>query len=339
VQNLNVKNTAENIQLDDIARDLGISKSTVSRAISGKGRVSTETRRRVQDYIKENNYRPNGIARSLANSKTYNIGVVLPADNELTEIPFFQICLIGAAEAAAAADYDVVVTTVSSDDISLLKRIVANKKVDGIILTRSEVNDIPANYLKSTNIPFVTVGSSDDDTLFQIDTDHISACEELTSYILLSGNKATSLLLGNCNHIVNRSRLQGFMNAHKKNGIPLDDSLIYDNLTSNISIERAMNELLLQKPDCIVCGDDYICSRVLRKLDEENLSIPDHIRVASFYNSSYLLNHNPPITAIDINVRELGTVAGQSLINIVEGKAVSKKNLLSYEISIKKSTK
>ncbi len=84
--------------IDDIARALGISKTTVSRAISGKGRVGDDTRARVMDYIKEHNYRPNMTARGLAQQKTFNIGVVWPDDYNAVDLPFFQRCMIGMSE-------------------------------------------------------------------------------------------------------------------------------------------------------------------------------------------------------------------------------------------------
>ena len=76
--------------IDDIAADLGVSKTTVSRAISGKGRIGRETRERVQEYIQEHNYKPNVIAKSLAQQRTYNIVVAWPGDPGIAELPFFR---------------------------------------------------------------------------------------------------------------------------------------------------------------------------------------------------------------------------------------------------------
>lgn len=76
------------ITIDDIAKDLGVSKTTVSRAISGKGRIGKETVDRVNDYIKQCNYKPNVIAKGLAQSKTYNIGLMIPGDYDAVDLPF-----------------------------------------------------------------------------------------------------------------------------------------------------------------------------------------------------------------------------------------------------------
>ena len=75
--------------IDDIARELNISKTTVSRAISGKGRIGNKTREKVLQYINENNYRPNALAKGLAQSRTFNIGFVMPGDNNIVQLSFF----------------------------------------------------------------------------------------------------------------------------------------------------------------------------------------------------------------------------------------------------------
>ncbi len=114
-----------------------VSKTTVSRAISGKGRIGKETRKRVMEYIEEHDYKPNAIAKGLAQSKTYNICVVMPRDYEVVDWNFFQRCLFGIQEMAETVGYDILLTMCQMNDISSLERIVANHKVDGVILMRT----------------------------------------------------------------------------------------------------------------------------------------------------------------------------------------------------------
>lgn len=334
----NKLNVSKSITIGDIAEELGLSKTTISRAISGKGRIGAETKQKVQDYIREHNYKPNVIAKGLAQSKTYNIGVILPADANLIEIPFFQSCLMGICEAAAGLDYDVVVTTVTEDDITLLKRLVNNQKVDGIILTRSLVNDMPVRYLKETEMPVVLIGSNEEDSIIQIDSNHTAGCSELTSILLKSGCERMALLAGNQNHMVNRNRLEGFMKAHRDLNLIADESMIFRDMTNNIVIQKAVSQIIDRGVDCIVCSDDFICSRVLAKLEEMNCSVPQKVKVASFYNSAQLETHNPPITALSINVKELGITAGKHLIQMIAGETVDHKALINYEIILKRST-
>ena len=117
---METKESGQKMTISDVAEALNISKTTVSRAISGKGRIGAETRRRVLEYIEEHNYKPSVIAKGLAQSKSYNIGWVMPSDYSVVDLPFFQKCLMGLLEMAAPVDYDVLVCTVSPDDMSQL---------------------------------------------------------------------------------------------------------------------------------------------------------------------------------------------------------------------------
>lgn len=330
---------SKSITIGDIAQDLGLSKSTISRAMSGKGRISEATMLKVQDYIREHNYKPNAIAKGLAQSKTYNIGVVLPADANLIEIPFFQGCLMGICEETASQDYDVVVTMIKEDDITFLKRLVNNQKVDGVILTRSLVNDVPANYLKEAGIPFIVIGSCEDNDIIQVDSDHVAGCCELTSFLLISGCRSLALLAGNQNHIVNRNRYAGFVKAFQDLNVSMNESVVFLDMNNNILIDRAVKTVMERHIDCIICTDDLICSRVLTELDTGNYSIPEDVKVASFYNNAHLESYNPPITALSIDPKELGIAAAKRLIDIISGLSGIPKTWVNYEIVLKRSTK
>lgn len=328
----------KNLTISDIANELGVSKTTVSRVISGKGRISEATRLKVQEYIELHKYRPNVIARSLAQSKTFNIGVVLPADSNLTEIPFFQSCLMGICDVAVSFEYDVVVTITTEEDISQLKRIVQKNKVDGIILTRITTNDLATAYLKENHIPFVVIGSSEDAEVIQIDNNHVDGCTELTSILIQYGYHRIALLGGNPRHIVNMNRYEGFIKAFQDSKRIVDENLIHMNLTSKVMIERTVDLMIDQGIDCIVCTDDFICSQVLARINEKGYIIPKDIKVASFYDSVYLDNYNPPVTCLRIDVKSLGIEAGKCLINLISQHEVAQKTLLDYELVLKKST-
>lgn len=327
------------ITIADIAKELGVSKTTVSRAISGKGRISKDTVTRVWQCIEKYNYKPNSIAKSLAKSKTYNIGVAFPADADVRNTPFFQVCLLGVCEVAAAFDYDVVVTTVKETDINLLKNLVEHNKVDGVVLTRNLANDIAVSYLKQVGIPFVMVGSTDDDTIIQIDNDHTEACEKLVSLLIADGVGSIAMIAGDRKHMVNRHRCEGYFNALSNNGITVNPDLVFYDCASPVFVEQAVHSILRYKAECIVCTDDVICGRVLSILREEGYLVPTDIKVASFYDSTYMKSNNPPITAIEFNAEELGNIAGKRLIGLIEGDSNMTKTLLDYEIHLRRSTK
>lgn len=327
------------LTIADIADALGVSKTTVSRAISGKGRIGSETRERVLKYIDAHNYTPNVIAKSLAQNKTYNLAVVMPGDYELIDLPFFQNCIMGIQEIASSFDYDMLLTVCNNADVTKLERIVRNRKVDGVILLRSFMDDVQVEYLQEKNVPFVVTGSSNYKGVVQVDNDHRAACRELTSILLMKRMKKIALIGGNEEYVVTQSRLMGFKDAFADSGTAVDESLIYMNLDNPVLLDGKLDDIIKREVDCIVCMDDAICMEVLYKLRREGISVPDQIRVASFYNSSMLETHDPSITSLDFDAKELGMLVCRTLLDMIEGQKVQKKTLLGYEVRLRESTK
>lgn len=328
----------ERITIDDIAKELGISKTTVSRAISGKGRIGPATREKVLAYIKEHDYRPSPLAKGLAQSKTYNIAWVIPGDSTVTELPFFQKCMIGVSDIASTFDHDILLSMVYEDNFSALERVVKNRKVDGVILARTLFKDPCVEFLIAESIPFVTIGSTPYKNVYQIDNDHIGACKELTEILLLKGMKRIALIGGDENHVVNRSRKAGFLKAYSNLKMPVDDDIIYMNSDNKAVAVRNVNDAVSKNVDCIICTDDMICSYALDEIRKLGLKVPDDIRVASFYNSPVLESYQPAITTLDYDPKQLGSEACSTLMAIMNGEDVPKKKLLHYDVTFKRST-
>lgn len=320
------------LTIADVADYLGVSKTTVSRAISGKGRVSEETKKRVQQYIDRMDYKPNVIAKGLAQSKTFNIAVLLPADCDMQELPFFQNCMCGICDAAAKRDYDVLTVYTTAGGLGGLDRIVANHKVDGVVLTRTLVEDAAADYLKARNIPVVAVGSSADTELVQIDHDHRSACQELTLHLLKQGIRKVGMIGGNESHVVTRNRFGGFADAFRMMDLPVDMSFVYFGAEKVAEIEQAVEELLEKKAECIVCMDDMICNHVIHKLREVDVNLLNTVKVASFYggvSGSILAGR---IETVEFDAKKLGFVTCNTLLDVIEGKQIAVKQLLPYKL-------
>ena len=326
------------ITIDDIARELNISKTTVSRAISGKGRVSSETRERVRSCIERYNYRPSAIAKSLAQSKTFNIAFTMPGEYGFIDMPFFQRCMWGISNVAGEYDYDVLLCMMEEGDIRSLKRLIDNHKVDGVILGRTYENDAAERFLLSLGVPFVTVGTSVNADAVQIDNDHYQACKELTSVLLLKGMKKLSLIGGSTKYIVNANRMNGFIDAHKTMGRDYAPELVLTGVEDPSEMETAVERLAMAGTDCIVCMDDFVCNQVLLKLNKMQISIPGQIRIASFYNSAMLENNRPTITSLQFDAVEAGTKSCEILMRRIEGKKVSKHTWLGYNVKLNEST-
>lgn len=327
------------LTIDDIARELQISKTTVSRAISGKGRISQETRERVLKYIKENNYRPSAIAKGLAQSKTFNVCFVMPGDYSIVDLPFYQGCLWGISNTASKADYDVIVSMVTGQDISQMERLINNHKVDGVILGRTLLEDKAEAYLKNQEIPFVTVGSTNDESVIQVDNDHRSACRELTQVLLWKKLTRIAVVGGNMKYIVNQNRLAGYRDACDEQGVPIDESLIFLDLEDDRAIEEVTGKLIQRKAECIICMDDFICTNVLSLLAREQIRVPEDVKVASFYNSILLGSSQSAITSLQFDAAEMGKVSFNTLLALIDKRETAQRTLLGYEVIVRESTK
>lgn len=328
-----------NLTIADIAEELGVSKTTVSRVMSGKGRIGEQTRKRVQEYIEAHHYSPNVVAKGLAQSKTFNLGLVLPGDYQIEELPFFQKCMLGISRTASEAGYDVLISMVTPERITQLERAVTNRKVDGVILTRTLTDDAPMRYLQENGVPFVAIGSTEDTLAVQIDNDHKGACRELTETLLNRGIKKIALIGGSESYVVTRNRLQGFLEAFAARKDWDGEKQIFLNVSDGRRVEEIVDELLTDRVECIVCMDDFLCGCVLNALQQKGIAVPEQIQAASFYDSSILANRIPAVTSIRYDVEELGRKACELLLRMINGEEVERRTLLGYEVRMRESTK
>ena len=339
MDNINKEPSKENLTIHDVAKALGVSASTVSRAISGKGRIGEETKQRVLQYIDEKSFYPNASARSLAQSKTYNIAIIMPEVKDLVDMPFFHTCMHGAEEVAQVNDYDLLVVTTDGTNIKPLERMVNNRKVDGMILTRLYKDDAFVDYLKSTGIPFVAIGNSDDKEIYTVDHDNYGGCRELVGLLLSKGIKKVAYLGGGMDQTVNIKRFEGYCDGLEESGKQVDNSIVYTDLASKVQVSKAVEELLKTDTDCILCQDDYICDEVVHYLAEKGVKIPGKMKVASCHHSKLLDNYPVTITSLKFDTMEIGRKACQMVLSIINGEKVDRNTLLDYEINLKESTK
>ena len=163
------------------------------------------------------------------------------------------------------------------DDMSQLQRAVENHKIDGLILGRTLIRDDRIKYLKQTDLPFVAIGSTEESNVAQIDNDHIAACRELTSILIMKGMKKFALIGGDSNHVVNRTRREGFEQGITGAGLMIEDMKVYMDCVDRSNVEMAVEDSMRHMVDCIVCMDDGICNWVLDKLRKEGISVPEQI--------------------------------------------------------------
>ncbi len=321
--------------LDEIAHELGLSKSTVSRALSGKGRIGKETIEKVRSFVRE---QEQAEGKEMVKNSTKNIGVVLPADIYYGGGAYFQNCLLGICEAASMFGYNVLLTTRKQNIISELQQLVETKRVDGIILTRSIGNDRALQYLTEKNFPTAITGSCQYENVIQVDTDNEEAAEKMTSMLIGRGFRRLALLVKDINFIVDKKRYDGFCKALSKHGIPKQNQLFYNGLVEMEFLDSIIGNLIAQKIECVICGDDEVCTMIMSRLQAEGYRIPMDIAVASLYNSPNLECYSPAVTSVKVAASQMGNIAGKQMIQCLMGREYETKIMVDYDITFRKST-
>ncbi len=330
-----------NITIDDIAQELGVSKTTVSRAISGKGRISPATRERVQQFIQECNYRPNAAAKSLAESRTYNLALVLPRSFIQLDLPYIRKSLNAICEEAFLRDYNILLFLSIDDNPEVLMRTLDNRKVDGVILARTVENDILLDILRQRGMPFSTIGSlplhSRGLAAVEADHDQINGCRDFAEVFLSRGTGPVALLGNDMNYIVNQSRMTGFDQAVKKLDFPRDQVFKRVSLYTEAMCTRAVSQLLELGVRRFLAMDDDICLWALSRLNALGFSAPEQVQIASLCDSDLLAAAQPPISALQFDAAELGRVACRELLRYLLGEPYQRKPVLGYQITLRES--
>lgn len=326
------------LTIGDIAQALGVSKTTVSRAISGKGRISAATVERINAFISENNYKPNLMARGLAQQRSYNIGVICPKDYDIFNLPFFHKCLRGIGDVTAPAGYDMLMCLTERGSFHNLERIVDNHKVDGIILTRTMKDDPLPPFLKERGVPCVAVGSSVEDDVVYVDNDHVSACCELTRHILRSGARRLALIGKDEGQIVTCHRERGFRMAFELEGLDEEHAMVYLDGRDARRVANIVAEAYDKGADGIACMDEEITAQALTACRHLGIRVPQDLKLCSFYDSASLSASVPPISAIEFDDRQLGAAAAGELLKILAGERGENHFNSDYQINLREST-
>lgn len=326
----------KNYTLDDIAKELGVSKTTVSRALSGKGRIGQDTVERIQAFVKEHGYRPNVMAKGLAQNKTYNLGLVIPI--AYSDFSFFKECMNGIIEEASQYNYDIILSIEKDKGREQIRRLVENHKVDGMILTRAVMNSGTVEFLKEHQVPFVMIGPSDDLGVISIDNPNREASRELTGLLLMKGLRRLALFGGNSRYYVTKSRKQGFLDAHLDKGILMDDSLVFMEIEDYRKAMWAVDQALSGGVDGMVCMDENISELVLGCLKERGVEIPAMMKLASLYDSHQMEHNLPPVTSLRFDTKGLGRNACMEMLGLL-GEQVERETPLGYQVILRESTK
>ena len=315
-----------------------MSVSTVSRALSGNGRVSEETRQEVLDYLVDKQLVPNTREKHYTDTTTNIIAVTVPEEGNFVFMPYFQHVFFSIYDFFSIRGIQVIPIKISAKNISYLKKAVEDHVMDGVILSRRVENMEEINYLKEQGVPFVLIGEIDDSEIVQVGSENEQATYDLINALIHKGCYKMAVMCAEEKQPINQIRFKGLMNAHADNYMVLNQEFVFYDTDSEDIAELAIEKILAANMDVIICMDDNICLTVLRILQKRRISIPQEIKVASLHNSPILEAWNPPITCVNYDVDELGKEAARMLHTLLLEKKKLPKTIMGYEVQMKEST-
>lgn len=308
--------------IKDVAKLSGFSISTVSRVLSGAANVKPESKEKVLAAVKELNYHPNEIARSLAGGSTKTIGLIICATEDTVSVNgFFTKATIGISEYAQKCGYNVMIAFADDQqkEMAAIKNYISSKNVDGIILFANRQNDRCIAYLYKSGFPFSVIGKPDSNfNCLWVDNDNIKASLKAMQYMINKGNRRIGFIKGPDGYHVSSDRYLGYLEALKENGLKNDETIVSKNTDFAIASGFAAAEEMLTSlspqryPTAIIASDDLQAIGVLRFLNKHKLN---YISVMGFNNISLTEFSTPNLTSVDVNPIKLGEYAVKMLVD------------------------
>jgi LacI family transcriptional regulator len=314
------------MNLKELSERLGLSQTTVSRALNGFPEVSEATRAKVQAAARHYNYRPNMRARGLATGRAMAIGHVIPVSSKHEIVnPVFADFIAGAGETYSGADYDMVLTVVSdADEADAYRKLRAKGTVDGIIVHGPKVTDSRIALLHEIGLPFVVHGRASEATLpySWLDVNNRRAFERATSFLLDLGHRRIALINGLEAMDFAYRRRRGYEAALAAHGLAPDPALMLSEEMIEAGGYRATCCLLgLAAPPTALLTSSYISAIGARRaIEEHGLKLGRDISIVTHDDElSYFRNGEdvPIFTATRSSVREAGRQAAAMLLDLI----------------------
>lgn len=307
-----------------IAKHLGLSVSTVSKALNGYDSVSETTRKRIMQVARKYNYYPSRAARSLRSNKTEKVGLVLythtPLSNRSSEY-YFEV-IRGAAAAAESKGYNLVLYLTVGNQLDRLMNVCRSREVDSLILMLGTGNmDEPVNLLIKEKIPFIVLNKHPRHlNVAYIVSDHEQGAKEAVEHLIKLGHQRIAYLGREDDPETSSDRLAGYRQALLDHGIPIDESLIASASSQPMSAYRAMKQLLQQpvRPTAVFAYSDAWAIEALHAISESGLGVPNDISLIGFDDLRTASAAIPPLTTVRQHLTELGKQAIEALLQQVE---------------------
>ena len=331
------------ITIKDIARIIGISPSTVSRALKDHPDINVDTKKAVNDLANKLKYRPNAVALSLKNSRSNTIGVIIP---EIVHY-FFSSVISGIEDVASQKGFTVIIcqSNESYDREVANSRALLSHRVDGILVSISKetYSFDHLTDLQEGGIPLVFFDRiAPEINADQVVIDDMEASYKATRHLIETGRKRIAHFAGPQSLVIGRDRLQGYLNALTEAGLPIDNRLIIEADT----YEKARNAVIGMidagnVPDGIFAVNDLTAIGAMQTIQKKGFKIPDDISIVGFSDGRFSGITDPNLTSVDQHGYEMGTTAAEILFQRIlsnESEYIPEVKVLTADLIVRGSS-
>jgi len=312
------------LNLTQFARTIGLSASTVSRALNGYSDVNEETRERVKQAAERLGYRASAVGRRLRTGRAEAIGLVL-APPQGSFANFFHLELLaGIDEALRASEYHLVVTTAKSDqdELESLRRMVEHRQVEAMLLCRTRRSDERIIWLQQQGFPFAAVGRSETAAAFpSLDIDHAASARQACERLIGLGHRRIALINTPAALMFSAHARQGYEQALQAAGLRRSRALVAQAAMTEEAGHAATSALLAlaSPPTALICGDDVQALGALAALEQAGLRAGQDVAVIGCGDSPMARYANPPLTTFRAPFRAAGRRVTEMLFRAMGG--------------------
>lgn len=312
--------------IKDIAKALGISTSTVSRAIRDHYAIKPDTKQLVLDYAKKINYQPNPIALSLREKRSHTIGIIISevANN------FFSQNINGIESIAHKRGYTVIISQSGEryEQEVLTAQFLSSRSVDGILVSvATETKDFRhITELYHRGLPIVCFDRAIDELdTHKVVVDNTKGAYDGVMHLAGNGYDKIAFICSSESVSVTRDRLQGYKDALAARAIPFLEDYVFHFPPGDLTykdLEHRMNKMMNMpnRPEAVFIASDKLTTHFVRYCKHNHIQVPSHIAVAGFSNLDVSDLFNPSLTVVMQPAFELGEVAAELLIKMIESK-------------------
>ena len=334
------------INIRDIARIAGVGVSTVSRVINNHPDVKEQTRERVLEVIRENNYIPNNSARNLKKNSSNNIGVLIKGVFN----PFFSEMLDLISKRISKAGYSMILEHhdyLSDDEMNNLISMIKEKRLQGVICLGGNFTEVKNNDFNDINVPVVLTSvnhkyGKEFSNFSSVSIDNEKSAYSATKYLIDCGHKNIALMLGDENDIgISYKREAGYLKALNENNIPFNrEYRILGNYDSRGAYNETMKFLKKHKEvTAIFAISDIMAVGCAKAIKDSGLIVGKDISIIGFDGMDISEFYNPTITTIIQPKVEIAKISVDLLLDLMANKTDNKHIILNTELVERESTK